>query len=461
MHKISMAFLLALSFALSGFAPAKANIGGTHPDFDMQRCVNMGNSFEAPSDLSWGKPLDVADFLKIKNAGFDTVRIPVRWSDYTGPAPDFTINSAFMARVDLAVTEALSQDLNVILNIHHFEEIMDRPTTEFKRLVAMWRQISTHFAPRSKNLWFETLNEPHGKLEGKLMQAAQTASVLAIRETNPERLIILGGKDWSNVRSLSSNIVAPDDNIIYTYHYYDPFDFTHQKATWLGKDMPKGTRRWKKSDLAQLERDTESVIEFRMATGHPVFVGEFGAYEKIDNKDRVAYVNNVRQSLEANNIPWCLWSFSNTFALYNAQTDVWDDDMMLALGLKPQNQPKLKTKIISEKASDVSHENWGRFHNYYAGTSDYLKDVLTGVAVINPGDEIHPPHQHAEEEFLMVIEGSGTWTIGKKTIAANAGDIMYSEPWVRHGLRNTGSDPLRFVVFKYNPIHNLAKANTK
>ena len=206
--------LLLLAVVAMLLPNVSANAQNELPAFDMKRCVNMGNSFERPKDGDWGGPLLLENFSKIKGKGFDTVRIPVRWSDYTGPAPDFKIDSEFIAQVDDAVTEALEQDLNVILNVHHFEEIMENPQKEFRKLAAMWRQIATHFASRSDDLWFETLNEPNNKLEGELMRAAKLAAVLVIRENNPSRSIILGGDGWSNIRSLPSNIKSPDDDIV-------------------------------------------------------------------------------------------------------------------------------------------------------------------------------------------------------------------------------------------------------
>ncbi|MEL6687932.1 MAG: cellulase family glycosylhydrolase, partial [Pseudomonadota bacterium] len=125
----------------------------------MKRCVNMGNSLENAVDQGWGggKNVSLEDFERIKSKGFDTVRIPVRWDDYTGGAPDYTIDPAFAARVQTIVDNALSQDLNVILNIHHFHEIMDAPEAYMPKLKRMWEQISLQFADYPPTLWFETL----------------------------------------------------------------------------------------------------------------------------------------------------------------------------------------------------------------------------------------------------------------------------------------------------------------
>lgn len=303
--------------------------------FDMQKCVNVGNSLEAPTEGDWGPPIDLAHFSLIKQAGFDTVRIPVRWSAHTGGAPEYKIDPIFMARVDSVVSTALANNLNVILNIHHFEEIMAAPKGELRKLVAMWRQIGIQFSDAPDDLWFEALNEPFENLKGPIMQAAQKASTMAIRESNPTRIIILGGEDWSGIRTLATNIAPPDDNIVYTFHYYDPFNFTHQKAPWLGKDMPKKKRSWGNSeDHNELDAAVKTATDFRSLVGRPIFMGEFGAYQGIKNKDRVKWVGAVRKEMEVGNIPWCLWSFSNTFALYDADRKSWDQDMLDALGQK-------------------------------------------------------------------------------------------------------------------------------
>jgi mannose-6-phosphate isomerase-like protein (cupin superfamily) len=106
--------------------------------------------------------------------------------------------------------------------------------------------------------------------------------------------------------------------------------------------------------------------------------------------------------------------------------------------------------IISRAEAKREDFAWGSLYTYYAGESYGTKDGLTAVAVIKPGQEIHPPHEHAEEEYLMVVEGSGTWHLNGKDSPAKAGDIQYSAPWDVHGIKNTGSTPLTFVVWKWN-----------
>lgn len=111
---------------------------------------------------------------------------------------------------------------------------------------------------------------------------------------------------------------------------------------------------------------------------------------------------------------------------------------------------ELESAIITSKAAKTQHFEWGTLITYFAGETAGTKDVLSAIAIINPGMEIHPPHEHSEEEYLMVLEGKGTWTLIDKDFPAEAGDIMFSKPWDLHGLKNTGTKPLKFVVFKWN-----------
>jgi mannose-6-phosphate isomerase-like protein (cupin superfamily) len=72
------------------------------------------------------------------------------------------------------------------------------------------------------------------------------------------------------------------------------------------------------------------------------------------------------------------------------------------------------------------------------------------VVTLKPGQAPHPPHRHAEEEFMILADGSGTWTLDRKEIAAKKGDVVYAAPWTMHGLKNTGNAPLTYYMVKWN-----------
>jgi mannose-6-phosphate isomerase-like protein (cupin superfamily) len=111
----------------------------------------------------------------------------------------------------------------------------------------------------------------------------------------------------------------------------------------------------------------------------------------------------------------------------------------------------IDTGVVSRSDAAVESHAWGELLTYFAGESYSTQDALAAVAVIKPGQEIHPPHVHAEEEYLMVLEGNGTWSVEGEEFPAAAGDVLYAAPWDEHGISNTGDVPLRFVVFKWNP----------
>jgi len=106
--------------------------------------------------------------------------------------------------------------------------------------------------------------------------------------------------------------------------------------------------------------------------------------------------------------------------------------------------------ILSEADIESDAAPWGRFFSYFAEDTHALKPVLVGVAKIDAGQEIHPPHRHADEEYLMVTKGRGEWYLNGKTMPAKEGDILFARAWDYHGVKAAEDSPLEFVVFKYS-----------
>ena len=106
--------------------------------------------------------------------------------------------------------------------------------------------------------------------------------------------------------------------------------------------------------------------------------------------------------------------------------------------------------IVSEAQSAADLADWGTFHAYFTEDTHVLKPVLVGVAKIKAGEQIHPPHRHADEEYLMVTEGRGIWSLNGETREAKKGDILFARAWDYHGITAAPDSPLEFVVFKYS-----------
>jgi mannose-6-phosphate isomerase-like protein (cupin superfamily) len=121
-----------------------------------------------------------------------------------------------------------------------------------------------------------------------------------------------------------------------------------------------------------------------------------------------------------------------------------------ASGAADQPPPTLRSRVISWKDAAPNKGDWGEMRTYFHGQTLGTKDAFSAIAVVQPGKAVHRAHRHVEEEYLIVTEGSGTWSLDGKEFPAKKGDVLYVEPWVYHGLTNTGKEPLTFVVIKYN-----------
>jgi mannose-6-phosphate isomerase-like protein (cupin superfamily) len=93
---------------------------------------------------------------------------------------------------------------------------------------------------------------------------------------------------------------------------------------------------------------------------------------------------------------------------------------------------------------------WGEWRRYFRGETHGTRDMVVLVVTLKPGQAPHPPHQHAEEEFMILAEGAGTWHLDGKEFPARKGDVVYAAPWVMHGLKNTGAAPLTYYMVKWN-----------
>ncbi len=110
----------------------------------------------------------------------------------------------------------------------------------------------------------------------------------------------------------------------------------------------------------------------------------------------------------------------------------------------------LPSKIVAWEGAPGHVADWGEMRRYFTGKTHDTENVLVAVAVVKPGETVHKAHRHVEEEYLALVEGSGTWSLDGKESPAKRGDILYVAPWVFHGITNTGDEPLIFLVVRYN-----------
>ncbi len=328
--------LLAAALAAVSISHAAGAFAQTRTDsLPVGICVNMGNHLEAPQEGEWGRKISDDDFAIIAAAGFQTVRIPVRWANKASETSPYTIDAAFMARVKNVVGQARAAGLNVILNSHHFEALDKDPAANAEKLGGLWKQVAAEFQNEPRDhVWFEIHNEPNSNLKNDNLLATLTPALAAIRMTNPDRPVIIGGENWMNLNSLETLKLPDDPNIVPTFHYYDPFEFTHQGATWVENPPPLGRTFGTDADLERLDSDVKKLRAYMKKSGKTPFLGEFGAHDTIPVAGRIKYQQTVSRAFQAAGIGTCAWGYAATFPLYDDKQKRWIPGMREAMGLK-------------------------------------------------------------------------------------------------------------------------------
>jgi endoglucanase len=290
------------------------------------RGINLGNALEAPNEGEWGVTLEESYFQAIKEAGFDSIRLPVRWSNHAAPTAPYTIEPQFFARVDWAVQQALSRGLTVVLNVHHYSEMDEQPDEHSARLVGLWEQIAAHYRDRPSTLVFELLNEPHDKLTAAKWNAILVQALAVVRKTNPTREVVVGPVAWNGISALKSlQLPEADRNIIVTVHYYSPMEFTHQGAHWLGTSGPPVGRKWTGSEAerAAVTRDFDTAALWGLKHRRPIYLGEFGALNKADLESRVRWTKFIADEASARKMGFAYWEFCSGFGAYDPMRHAW------------------------------------------------------------------------------------------------------------------------------------------
>jgi endoglucanase len=161
-------------------------------------------------------------------------------------------------------------------------------------------------------------------------------ALAAIRKSNPHRPVVIGGENWSGIDSLAV-LDLPEDQAVYpTFHYYEPFDFTHQGARWVKPSPPKLGRVYgTPADAQRLVDDTAKIKAYVARTGLVPFMGESGAFDAyIPLDQRVQYTRAVHDAFTPIGIGICGWAYTNTFPYYDHKAGRWLPGMRAAAGLR-------------------------------------------------------------------------------------------------------------------------------
>jgi endoglucanase len=314
---------------------------------------------------------DDGDIALMAKLGFDNVRLSIDPVPLERePRNAEGLNADFLGRLDHAVDTMLAKGLAVQIDIHP-ESDYKRQVREsgegVDRFVMLWRRLAAHYANRNPDLvFFEIMNEPE-VYDPYRWAGIQARAAAVIREVAPKNTIIATGPNWSGIADLLTQHPLADGNVIYTFHFYEPHEFTHQGAGWGGawwvythdipwpadessmdaslKQVPDAHDRYNFEhywldhwDAHRVTLQIDAAAAWGKANGVPLICNEFGVYRRVaPEASRMQWIHDVRSALEADGIGWTMWDYRGGFGV------VWKDDgqparvdqkVVEALGLK-------------------------------------------------------------------------------------------------------------------------------
>ena len=400
------------------------------------RGVNLTNWFQAGSvrQIQFTK-YTREDFVRIKSLGCDVIRLPINLHYMTNGSPDYTIDPLFFEFLDQAVDWVEELKISLLLDNHSFDPNVNTEPSVEGILLKVWTQMATRYKSRSNYIYYEILNEPHGITTAAWCQIQQKV-IDAIRAIDTKHTIVVGPSGYNSYNELKNMPVYSDNNLIYTFHFYDPFMFTHQGATWTsymqditGVPFPydatrmpstpasaKGT--WVESSLDNYKNDgtvaavkqlVDIAVNFKTSRNVNVFCGEFGVYiPNSPHADRVYWYDVVRKYLEEKGIPWTSWDYQSGFGLFEKGSSEMFDygldvDILKSLGfnvppqstfsITPETKPfDIYTDYIATSVLESGSTGNGTI-DYYSANSEADKYAIywTGSAqYTGPGFDFKP-----------------------------------------------------------------------
>ncbi len=321
------------------------------------RGINLGNALDAPREGAWGVTLEEKHFAMAKAAGLDHIRLPVRFNAHAEDHAPYTIEDAFFKRVDWALDQAAAHGLSIIIDLHHYEELMKKPAAHADRVVGIWKQVAERYKGRPPSVAFELINEPCNELKSALLNPIQQRAIAAIRATNPTRLIFADSYFWAGADYLKELELPADPNVIASFHDYQPILFTHQNMPFMpGEFQTRGVvfpgppaspitpvelgqkTEWVSTWFASYNSQpiaTNSngpnaifdyfkiVEEYIKTSKRRVYLGEFGVTDNADPKSREEWLRIVRKEAEKRKIGWALWDDGGKFRALNLTLGTW------------------------------------------------------------------------------------------------------------------------------------------
>ena len=306
------------------------------------RGINMGNTFDADCETCWGAgPIEEYQVKAIKEAGFNSIRLPVRWDRQASKEAPYTIPETYLARVKEVVGWINGEGLIAIINMHHHQSFLtdtlaggkpNPETTEnhLTRVDSIWRQVADYFAKVSNDsLVFELFNEPRWAVTADIHNQMIARTYPIIRKNNPGRTLMYGSYTYNTYSGIRSLKLPEDGNIIFTPHYYVPASYALQGESYKCPDPPEV---WEatSSQVKAMTDDFNKMVSLASEYypgGLPINIGEFGATYCGGISSRVKWVKQFVKLAKEKGISWNYWGFTKIggYELFDKETQTWSD----------------------------------------------------------------------------------------------------------------------------------------
>lgn len=301
------------------------------------------------------QPLFARDFMLLKTAGFDHVRLPFD-PEYFGFALDGNHDPASVnfLPLDRAIGLGMGHGLAVVLDMHPGMEFVEKLETSAKareQFIALWVTMAERYKKQPIDmLAFALLNEPQYYHKEDRYAAFARQLVAAVRKVEPSRMLIVGAPQGSSIEGLLKVEPVNDTNIAYDFHFYEPYIITHQgirsgfddKMIRYFRKLPypsalvtgnAGAYTVKAANPMQAQSELDEYVNANWHANHiaerigmakawadakhvRILCGEFGVLrEHIDSQSRYRWIGDVRKALEANRIGWEVWDYTDGFGI--------------------------------------------------------------------------------------------------------------------------------------------------
>ena len=298
------------------------------------------------------QPLYERDFYHLAEAGFDHIRLPFNPEQFgfalRPSAPDTV--SIDLDALDRAVDLALKHKLAVIIDLHplsRFMQTLENNDWAEEQVIRLWTHIARHFRKVSpQKLAFGLLNEPQYYHKNSRYQGFVARLAAAVRAVAPDHALVVGATEGSSIEGLQLLQPLEDTNIIYDFHFYEPYMVTHQ-GIHMGfeKKMLRYFRRLpypaalvdRRADFyapiaakpAQAQAELQEYVDAQWNYDHiasriklaaawaeqhkvRLVCGEFGVLRNhIDKQSRYRWIADTRRALDTYKIGWELWDYSD------------------------------------------------------------------------------------------------------------------------------------------------------